>query len=74
MLGMELVRENGEPFGALSIAIMMQGLQDGLILLGGGPDGNVLSFSPSFYLTTEEISFVRQKLQEYLISLPGSVS
>jgi len=74
MLGVELVRENGEPFGALSVAIMMQGLQDGMILLGGGPDGNVLSFSPSFYLTTEEISFVRQKLQEYLISLPGSVS
>lgn len=74
MLGIELVRENGEPFGALSVAIMMQGLQDGMILLGGGPDGNVLSFSPSFYLTKEEISFVRQKLQEYLISLPGSVS
>ncbi len=74
MLGVELTRENGEPFGALSVAIMLKGLQDGMILLGGGPDGNVLSFSPSFYLTTEEISFVRQKLQEYLISLPGSVS
>jgi 4-aminobutyrate aminotransferase-like enzyme len=74
MLGIELVQENGEPFGALSVAIMMQGLQDGLILLGGGPDGNVLSFSPSFYLSDPEIAFVREKLQEYLISLPGSVS
>jgi len=74
MLGIELVRENGEPFGALSVAIMLQGLQDGLILLGGGPDGNVLSFSPSFYLSDDEIAFVREKLQEYLISLPGSVS
>ena len=74
MLGVELVRENGKPFGALSVAIMLRGLQDGLILLGGGPEGNVLSFSPSFYLTEEEIVFVREKLQEYLISLPGSVS
>lgn len=74
MLGIELVREDGAPFGALSVTIMLKGLQDGLILLGGGPEGNILSFSPSFYLTEEESAFVRKKLQEYLISLPGSVS
>lgn len=74
MLGMELVRPDGSPFGALSIAIVKQALRDGVILLGGGPEGNVLSFSPPFDLAPGEIAFVREKLQEYLTSLPGSIS
>lgn len=74
MLGVELVQSNGSPHGALSGAIMMQGLQDGLILLGGGPDGNVLSFSPPFVISAEEVDFLARKLQEYLTSLPGSIS
>ncbi len=74
MLGIELVKKDGSPDGALAGAIMRKGVQDGLILLGGGPDGNVLSFSPAFAITDEEIEFLRAKLQEYLTSLPGSVS
>lgn len=74
MLGVELVRPDGSPFGALSGAIMRRGLQDGLILLGGGPAGNVLSFSPPFSLSDEEMAFLGGKLQEYLTSLPGSIS
>lgn len=74
MLGLELVKTDGSPYTELSIAIMMQSLKDGLILLGGGPAGNILSFSPSFFLTEEEISFLREKLQEYLMFLPGSIS
>lgn len=74
MLGMELVKPDGSPFGALAGAIMRRGLQDGLILLGGGPDGNVLSFSPPFALADDEIAFLGKKLQEYLMSLPGSIS
>jgi len=74
MLGMELVTAEGKPDGTLVGQIMLQGLKDGLILLGGGPAGNVLSFSPPFTLNEEEISFVAGKLQEYLISLPGSIS
>lgn len=74
MLGVELVRPDGSPFGALAGAIMRQGLQDGLILLGGGPAGNVLSFSPPFGLDDDEIAFLGRKLQEYLMSLPGSIS
>ena len=33
-----------------------------------------MSFSPSFYVTDEEIACLSGKLQEYLTSLPGSVS
>ncbi len=74
MLGLELVKSDGSAYGALSGAIMLQGLKDGLILLGGGPDGNVLSFSPPFVISREEIDFLAAKLQEYLTSLPGSIS
>lgn len=74
MLGVELIKPDGSPFGALSGAIMRRGLQDGLILLGGGPAGNVLSFSPPFSLDDTEIAFVCERLQEYLTFLPGSIS
>ena len=74
MLGVELIRPDGSPDGPLAGAIMRRGLQDGLILLGGGPQGNVLSFSPPFGLSDEEIAFVGERLQEYLMSLPGSIS
>lgn len=74
MLGIELVDERNSPHAELSAKIMIRSLQDGLILLGGGASGNVLSFSPSFFVTDEEIAYLRGKLQEYLTSLPGSVS
>lgn len=74
MLGVELVRPDGSPDGALAGAIMRRGLQEGLLFLGGGPQGNVLSFSPPFGLSDEEIQFVGARLQEYLMSLPGSIS
>ncbi len=73
MQGVELIRADGTPDGALAGAIMRQGLQDGLILLGGGPFGNVLSFSPPFPITGEEITFVRKKLQHYLETFPADI-
>ena len=74
MLGTELIRRDGSPFGALAEAIIKRALRDGLILLGGGPAGNVLSFTPPFGISDEEIGFVAARLQEYLTSLPGSIS
>ena len=66
MWGVELVTRDGSPDGALAGAIMRWGLRDGLILLGGGPQGNVLSFSPPFMISDEEIAFLVGKLREYL--------
>jgi 4-aminobutyrate aminotransferase-like enzyme len=66
MLGVELIDSLGRPGGALAGAVMRRGLQDGLILLGGGPQGNVLSFSPPFGVSDEEIAFLIQKLDSYL--------
>jgi 4-aminobutyrate aminotransferase-like enzyme len=74
MLGVELVKRDGSPYGALAAAIMRRGLQDGLILLGGGPAGAVLSFAPPFSISESEIEFLATKLVDYLAFLPGSVS
>jgi 4-aminobutyrate aminotransferase-like enzyme len=74
LLGVELVKSDGEPYGSLAAAIMRQGLQDGLILLGGGAHGNVLSFTPPFGISDDEIKFLAAKLENYLAFLPGSIS
>lgn len=74
LVGVELVKEDGSPFGSLASAVMRKGLQDGLILLGGGQSGNVLSFAPPFAISDAEIEFLAAKLEDYLAFLPGSIS
>lgn len=69
MLGVELA---GPP--SLVGSVVKAALRDGILLLGGGAEGNVLSFSPPFAISDEEIDFVQGRLQEYLTSLPGSIS
>ncbi len=56
-----------DPDGARKI--VNRSLQDGLILLAGGAEGNTLSFSPPFGISREEISWAAERLQEYLTSL-----
>jgi 4-aminobutyrate aminotransferase-like enzyme len=73
-LGVELVKSEGSPFGALGVAIMKQALRDGLILLPESPDANVISLCPPFSISDEEIAFAAARLQEYLTLLPGSIS
>jgi len=74
LLGVELVKRDGSPYGSLVAAIMRQGLQDGLILLGGGLNGAVLSFAPPFGISNAEIEYLAAKLADYLAFLPGSIS
>ncbi len=74
MRGIELVRADGSPDAALAGAIVIQSLKDGLLLLAGSPNGNVLSLTPPFAITREEIAFAISRVQEYVTSLPGSIS
>lgn len=74
MRGIELVRAGGSPDAALAGAIVTQSLKDGLLLLAGSPAGNVLSLTPPFAITREELFFAMEKIQEYVTSLPGSIS
>lgn len=74
MRGLEIIHATGAPHPALAGAIVTAALRDGLLLLAGGPHGNVLSLAPAFHGTAEEIAFAGGRIQEYLTSLPGSIS
>jgi 4-aminobutyrate aminotransferase-like enzyme len=69
MIGLELVDSNNHPDGARAAQIVQQALSDGLILLGGGPEGNVLSFTPPFCISEEEIDFVIARLAYYIAGI-----
>ena len=73
MLGVELI-EHARPATALAIAIIKQALRDGLLLLADSPASNVLSLTPPFAISDDEIAFTAARLQEYLTLLPGSIS
>ncbi len=72
MIGAELVQMNGSPDSKLASQLVLSALKDGLLFLGGGPDGNVLSFTPPFCIETEEIDYSCDKISAYLRL--GSVS
>ncbi len=74
MRGIELIDAEGSPNAPLAGAIVLQALKDGIVLLAGSPAGNVLSLTPPFVITREEITFAMAKIQEYVTSLPGSIS
>jgi 4-aminobutyrate aminotransferase-like enzyme len=74
MRGIELVRADGSPDATLTGKIVTRALGDGILLLAGSPDGNVLSLTPPFAISREEIAFAVERIQEYLTSLPGSIS
>lgn len=74
MLGVELVKADGSAFTDLAIGIVTRALQDGLLLLADSPTSNVLSITPPFSISDEEIAFAAARLQEYLTLLPGSIS
>jgi 4-aminobutyrate aminotransferase len=72
MIGAELIKADGSPDADLAFRVVKNFLQEGLLLLGGGPDGNVLSFTPPFCIEEDEIDFACDKLYEYFRL--GSVS
>ena len=77
MLGVELIEPSvspRKPATALAIAIIKHALRDGLLLLADSPTSNVLSFTPPFAISDDEIAFTAARLQEYLTLLPGSIS
>jgi len=74
MIGIELIDEKGRPNGHLAASVITQALRDGIILLADGPNHNVLGLTPPFVLCGPQISWVANRLQEYVTSLPGSIS
>ena len=68
MLGIELVHgaHDPRPNAAAAIRVVKETLRRGIILLAGGPEGNVLSFSPPFALADSEMAWVAAQLAEKL--------
>jgi 4-aminobutyrate aminotransferase / (S)-3-amino-2-methylpropionate transaminase / 5-aminovalerate transaminase len=71
MIGVEMVRdrETREPAPELAGRVVVESLRRGLLLLGGGIHGNVLSFSPPFVITHEQVSAALSILQDVLAGI-----
>jgi 4-aminobutyrate aminotransferase-like enzyme len=64
MQGIEVVRGRRKPDPARAGALVEAMLARGVILLGGGVDQNVLSFTPPFVISEPEIDFALTQLAE----------
>jgi len=63
LIGLELLKSDGSPDSDRASRAVGVALRAGVILLAGGPAGNVLSFSPPFQITSEEAAFVGDVLR-----------
>jgi 4-aminobutyrate aminotransferase-like enzyme len=67
LLGVELVEPGkSAPATELAISLVQRALKDGLILLADSPTSNVLSFTPPFCISDEEIAFAASWLEQAL--------
>jgi len=64
MRGLEVVDANGRPDAARAGQIVEAMLARGIILLSGGVAQNVISFTPPFVITEDEIDFALAQLSE----------
>ena len=68
MIGMEMVRDRStrEPAPELAGRLVVEGLRRGVLVLGGGIYGNVLSLSPPFVITDAQVDFALGVIGEIL--------
>jgi len=71
MIGIELVRDRGmrEPAPELAGGLMVDCLRRGVLILGGGIHGNVISLSPPFVITQSQVDHALNTLVESLNGL-----
>jgi 4-aminobutyrate aminotransferase/(S)-3-amino-2-methylpropionate transaminase len=72
MIGMEIVhdRDSREPAADLAGRIVVETLRRGVLTLGGGIHGNVISLSPPFVLTDEQADAALEILGSVLDQIP----
>lgn len=66
MLGMELRHADGQPAGDVAGKCLAELLRRGVVMLADGPDGNVLAFTPPFYITLGELAYVVEQVKTLL--------
>jgi 4-aminobutyrate aminotransferase len=71
MIGVELVRDRAsrEPAPELCGRVVVEALRRGVLVLGGGIHGNVLSLSPPFVITEEQVDAALAVLDEVLATI-----
>lgn len=74
LMGVEILTKDGQPDRQASAGFVVHALKRGLIVLTDSPAGNVISLVPPFAIETSEMACFADCLQEYLMSLPGSIS
>jgi 4-aminobutyrate aminotransferase-like enzyme len=63
LLGAELILPDGSPDTTGAGLLLVEALKAGLLFLADSPTGNVLSFTPPFTISDDEIDFVTRWLQ-----------
>lgn len=66
MIGVELRHADGSAAGDVAGKLLGQMLARGVVMLADGVEGNILAFTPSFYITLGELVYVVQQLTELL--------
>ena len=66
MVGVELRHPDGRPAGDVAGRLLGEMLKRGVVMLADGPEGNILAFTPSFYITLGELVYVVQQVSEVL--------
>lgn len=67
MWGLECVTADGQPDGALAREIMIYAMRQGVLLLTGAPNGNVLSLAPPLVITREQLNFATEILRDFFV-------
>ena len=74
--GLEVVSADGSehPDGDAGGGFVPFALSRGFIVLADSPDGNIVALAPAFQISEQQIDALASAFQEYLVSLPGSIS
>ena len=70
LIGLDLVRdtESREPDPDRAQAVLVRALRRGLLLIAGGPHGNVLTLTPAYTISREQLDFAIDVLKDCLAS------
>ena len=69
LVGVEMVDASGAPDQAAAVHCVTEALREGILILAGGRQGNVISLSPPFDLAPEETEFLAGRLARILQKL-----
>lgn len=72
MVGMELRHPDGSPAGDVAGKMLAELLKRGVVMLADGVAGNVLAFTPPFYISLGELAYVVEQIKYLLAAHEGT--